>query len=306
MLPQNTFDASTDAATVSAAIAQDGYAIIAGALDEGQLAAMRGDLATHLDAAHTGHEEFMGTKTKRFGALLAKSQAVQMLLMHPAVLAAADAALLPHCARYHVHYTGVMHLEPGEKAQVLHRDTGIYPFANPCPPMTLATMWAISDFTEANGGTRLVPGSHLWDDARVPRLSEVVSCEMPAGSVLIYTGNVLHGGGDNASNAPRTGIALHYNLGWLRQEENQYLAVPAEVARALPREVRELMGYALGSPHLGFVDHVAPDDYLNGERDPANSNLSPEGLMARSTEVKRIAVSGSARVAERYYDVTDD
>ncbi len=300
---QNMFDAESDTQSVAEAVMRDGYAIVSNAIDAAELEAMRSDLRPHLESAHTGHEDFMGSRTKRFGALIAKSEAVQTLLMHPMVLAAADKALLPHCVRYHVQYTGVMHLEPGEKAQVLHRDTGLYPFANPCPPMTVATMWAISDFTEENGGTLLVPGSHLWEDARVPEAHEVLATRMPAGSVLMYTGNTLHGGGRNASNAPRTGVALHYSLGWLRQEENQYLAVPAEQARHLPREIREIMGYALGSTHLGFVDHVAPDDYLNGVRDAADSDLAPEGMSEQVDALQRLHVSDSAPGPSRYYEI---
>lgn len=299
----NQFDAGTDRQVVADAVVSDGYAIVHNALDAGALAAMREDLKPHLECAHTGHEDFMGSRTKRFGALIAKSEAVQTLLLHPTVLAAADTALLPYCVRYHVQYTGVMHLEPGEKAQVLHRDTGLYPIANPCPPLTVATMWAISEFTHENGGTRVVPGSHLWEDGRVPEPHEIVSTVMPAGSVLIYTGNTVHGGGANRSNAPRTGVALHYSLGWLRQEENQYLAVPAEQARQLPREVQEIMGYALGSSNLGFVDHVAPGDFLHGVRDPAESNLSPDGMSERANALHRFHVSGTAQGKSRMYAV---
>ena len=299
----NQFDAGTDSQVVADAVVADGYAIVHNALDAEALAAMRKDLKPHLECAHTGHEDFMGSRTKRFGALIAKSEAVQTLLMHPTVLAAADTALLPYCVRYHVQYTGVMHLEPGEKAQVLHRDTGLYPIANPCPPLTVATMWAISEFTHENGGTRVVPGSHLWEDARVPEPHEIVSTVMPAGSVLIYTGNTVHGGGANRSNAPRTGVALHYSLGWLRQEENQYLAVPPEQARRLPPEVQEIMGYALGSSNLGFVDHVAPGDFLHGVRDPAESNLSPEGMSEKANALHRIHVTGTAQGKSRMYAV---
>lgn len=301
MALQNTISVDDGYESVTEAVLRDGYAVIRDALTTGELEAMRADLAPHLASAHSGHEAFMGAKTKRFGALIAKSAAVRTLLLHPAVLAVADKALLPHCVRYHVQYTGVMHLEPGEKAQVLHRDTSLYPIANPCPPLTVATMWAISDFREENGGTRIVPGSHLWEDARRPQAHEAVATEMPAGSVLIYIGNTIHGGGANRSDAPRTGVALHYGLGWLRQEENQYLAVPQEQARTLPKEVLEIMGYALGSSNLGFVDHIAPDDYLAGVRDPAQSNLSPDGMSDRADALQRFKVSGTARVTSRFY-----
>ena len=257
---KNTFSCDTSVEVVAAAVAADGYAVVRDAVDANTVAAVNADLAPYFENAHDGHEEFYGSLTKRFGALLAKSNSIQSLLVHPTVLAVADDALLPHCVRYRVHYTGVMHIEPGETRQVLHRDIGLYPIASPCPPLTVATMWALSDFTRKNGGTRLVPGSHLWSSDRVPKPEEVVATEMTAGSVLIYTGNTIHGGGSNHAERPRSGVALHYNLGWLRQEENQYMAVPPELALQLPDQIQELIGYSLGSSSLGVVDHMDPKD----------------------------------------------
>ena len=303
---ENVFGHGSDGSEVAAAVTRDGYAVVHDAIDAHTVAAVAADLQPHLDAAHAGHEEFMGSLTKRFGALIAKSTAVQGLIMHPTVLAVADHALLPSCAAYRLHYTGVMHLEPGERQQVLHRDTSVYPFANPCPPLTVATMWAITDFTRTNGGTRICPGSHRWTNDRMPTRSDIVAAEMPAGSVLIYVGNVIHGGGSNRSDRPRTGVALHYSLGWLRQEENQYLAVPPELARTLPDRLQELLGYALGSSHLGFVDHIAPKDYLHGVRDPSGSDLSPAGMSERVDALERFHVSHTAQGPARHYDVNTD
>ena len=155
-----------------------------------------------------------------------------------------------------------MHLAPGEVAQTIHRDTGFYPIQNPSPPLTLATMWAVTDFTEENGATRIVPGSHRWTDDRTPEVAEIVQADMPAGSVLIYNGSLLHGGGANDSDRDRCGVALHYSLGWLRQEENQYLAISMEEARAFPEKVQRLMGYDLATVNLGFADHKHPNDIL--------------------------------------------
>ena len=303
---QNVFEAVSDASEVATAVTRDGYAVVRDAMNADTLAAVAADLQPYLDAAHTGHEEFMGSLTKRFGALVAKTTAVQALIMHPTVLAVADHALLPSCATYQLHYTGVMHLEPGEKQQVLHRDTSVYPFANPCPPLTVATMWAVTDFTRQNGGTRICPGSHQWANDRSPARADVIATEMPAGSVLIYLGNVVHGGGSNRSDKARTGVALHYSLGWLRQEENQYLAVTPEQARTLPDELQELMGYALGSSNFGFVDHIAPKDYLHGVRDAAASDLSPAGMSERIDALERFHVSHRARGPARHYDIDTD
>ena len=303
---QNVFEAGSDASEVATAVTRDGYAVVRDAIDADTLAVVAADLQPYLDAAHTGHEEFMGSLTKRFGALVAKSTAAQALIMHPTVLAVADHALLPSCVAYRLHYTGVMHLEPGEKQQVLHRDTTVYPFANPCPPLTVATMWAVTDFTRENGGTRICPGSHQWASDRVPASADVVATEMPAGSVLIYLGNVIHGGGSNRSDKARTGVALHYSLGWLRQEENQYLAVTQEQARTLPDDLQELMGYSLGSSNFGFVDHIAPKDYLHGTRDPSESDLSPAGMSEQVDALERFHVSHTAQGPARHYDVNTD
>ena len=303
---KNIFSGDTPSETVAAAVAADGYAIVRDAVDANTVDAVNADLTPYFEKAHDGHEEFYGSLTKRFGALLAKSNSVQSLLVHPTVLAVADDALLPHCVRYRVHYTGVMHIEPGESRQVLHRDTGLYPIANPCPPLTVATMWALSDFTRKNGGTRLVPGSHLWSSDRVPKPEEVVATEMTAGSVLIYTGNTIHGGGSNHADRPRSGVALHYNLGWLRQEENQYMAVPPELALTLPEQIQELVGYSLGSSSLGVVDHMDPKDYLHGVRDPAKSSLSSPELENQVQALSRFHISHTEDGLPNYYDVDTD
>ncbi len=242
-------------------LAEHGYLIIENAAPE-LAARAREEFAPHIEAAPFGHTDFLGQHTKRVGALFTVSEAAQELAVHPLVMAMADRILLPHCARYQLNFSGIMHLEPGAEPQVLHRDGGLYPFLHPSPPTIMPTMWAISDFTAENGGTQVVPGSHLWEDKRVPYEDEVVNAEMPAGSVLIYTGGLYHGGGRNRSNTVRTGMALQYSLGWLRQEENQYLANPPEVARHYPERLQRLIGYDYGAPYLGFYKGGDPHRVL--------------------------------------------
>ena len=281
---------------------QHGYVLIENAIDTDLLKSLSDELAPHFNAGHDGHDNFMGHKTIRFGALLERSRIVQKLITHESVLALADKVLLPYCIHYHIHYTGVMHLLPGEKAQVLHRDTGIFPVLNPSPPFTMATMWALSDFTEENGGTRIVPGSHHWKDERVPEKSEVVATSMPAGSVLIYTGNVIHGGGNNESGQARSGLAIHYGLGWLRQEENQFLACSQETARALPENIQKLLGYELAAPSFGFADHVHPRDFLNGVRDPADSYVSTDEMRQKAAKLTMFSIEEGQQLRSRFYE----
>lgn len=279
----NTVSPDTPPDRIAGALAEHGYVIVeelAPALARQALA----ELGPDIEAAPYGHTEFLGARTKRLGALLRRSQAARELVIHPLVLALADRVLLPHCARYQLNFSGIMHLEPGAEGQVLHRDGMLYPFLHPHPPTLMPAMWALTDFTAENGGTQVVPGSHLWDHHRMPFDDEVVNAEMPAGSVLLYTGGTFHGGGGNRSNTVRTGMALQYSLGWLRQEENQYLANPPEVARQYPERLQRLIGYDYGAPYLGFVnggdparllqdDPVGPADRTTPELDAAAARI---------------------------------
>lgn len=302
----NRFGPEATLDTLGAAVAEDGYVIIEGLLGTDEVNRLRDELQPHLDRAQCGHEEFMGSLTKRFGALIGKAPSSHGLLLHPSVLGLADRVLRPYCASYYVNYTGVMHLEPGEKAQVLHRDTNIYPFTNPSPPFTLATMWAVTDFTRDNGGTMIVPGSNHWEDERTPEPHEILCTEMPAGSVLIYSGNTIHGAGANRANSARLGVALHYTLGWLRQEENQFLTLPLDEARKLPEPVQRLMGYSLGATHLGFVDHVDPHEFLNQTQAHGPSDLAPLGLTEAESTVHRLSVVSQSPAERPRYAVEPD
>ncbi len=254
--PEFEREASPDA--IAESLAQHGYAIVRELADAATIERLNAEFDPHVEAVELGKTDFSGHKTKRINNLIAKSGACQELAMHPTVMGVCDRVLLPYCARYHLHVTVLVDLQPGEAAQDLHRDGGIYPVRFPSIPTTLATMWACNDFTAMNGGTQLAPGSHRWAHEREPKPDEVINAEMPAGSVLIYTSNFIHGSGTNRSTGNRRGMGLHYNLGWLRQEENQYLSIPPEKAGDIPHEVLKLIGYDFGGPYLGFVEEGHP------------------------------------------------
>jgi ectoine hydroxylase-related dioxygenase (phytanoyl-CoA dioxygenase family) len=134
----------------------------------------------------------------------------------------------------------------------------VYPLPRPHPEVVFNTMWALCDFTEANGATRIVPGSHRWPPDRRPRDDEAVAAEMPAGSVLFYRGSLWHGGGANRTAAPRLGVVIEFAASWLRPQETQLLAVPPDMVAGLPEKLQELLGYNIYPPFLGYVDGRHP------------------------------------------------
>jgi len=304
MTALQTFDAYVSSDQLADSISDHGYAIVRNVLNKSTISALSDQLAPHLKAANLGDPDpFFGDKTKRFGALLSRCPLTQDLLRHRLILDTADRVLGPYCVQYQVNFTGAMHLTPGETAQTMHRDTGFYPIQNPAPPLTLATMWAATDFTLENGATRIVPGSHLWNDERQPSDSEIVQAEMTAGSVLIYTGSLIHGGGANQSNSPRSGVALHYSLGWLRQEENQYLAVPMEEVRTYPQDIQRLMGYDLATVNLGMVDQKHPNDVLNGTAGAGPGVLGTTEMMEADNAIERFRVTDTAVVGRTRIEI---
>lgn len=190
------------------------------------------DLRPYLDKTPFGEGEYMGVRTKRTSSLVAKSKTVgEKLAIHPLILKTVDAMLLDRCQNYRLATTHCVSIAKGESLQPLHRDDSIYPMKHPGPESVVSTVWAITDFTKENGATQVVPGSHKWNDRRVPRRSEVHQAVMPKGSVVIYLGSIYHGGAENFTDDYRTGMVLGYSLGWLRSEENQYLACPPPVAK---------------------------------------------------------------------------
>ncbi|MFZ8974834.1 MAG: phytanoyl-CoA dioxygenase family protein [Pseudomonadales bacterium] len=274
---------SLDLATYQDQLQSEGYLIIEGLAPDITRAAYQ-ELLPHIRNAPFGHDAFLGTKTKRLGGLFGKSKAAQALATHPTILALAESVLFEFTTSIQLNFSGVMHLEQNAEAQSLHRDGDIYPLSHIGITTLMPTMWALSDFNSDNGGTFIVPGSHRWDESRLPETDEAIPAMMPAGSVLIYLGGTLHGGGRNTCPEARTGLALQYSLGWLRQEENQYLAHPPDIAQTFSEPLRRLIGYNYGGSYLGFVngddphrifepDYVGPAMRSTEAIDTAKANL---------------------------------
>jgi ectoine hydroxylase-related dioxygenase (phytanoyl-CoA dioxygenase family) len=260
------FAPDADPEVLAQALADDGCCIVDDLAEGDVLDRFEAEMRPWLERTPPGSEDFSGTRTRRTGGLIARSPAARELVMHPLVLATAD-HVLPERTALQLHLTQVISIGPGETAQTIHRDQWAWDFF-PFPTgydVQCNTIWALTDFTEANGATRVVPGSNSWDDKlRIPH-EDTEPAEMRRGSVLLYTGSVYHGGGANQTDEVRRGINVTYCLGWLRQEENQYLSCPPEVARALPLDLLKLMGYRRGAYALGYVDDVRdPLDVLLG------------------------------------------
>ncbi|HUY21465.1 MAG TPA: phytanoyl-CoA dioxygenase family protein [Acidimicrobiales bacterium] len=246
---------------VVAALDRDGYAVVEGLLAEPELGETRVELQRVLRGVPGGRNPFEGARTRRAYALFAKTRCLDAAAVHPLVLGVLD-EVLGHCQLSAP--TGI-EIGPGEVAQVLHHDDGIYPLPRPHGEVVLNTMWALDDFTEANGATRLVPGSHRWVSEQPSAQTPTVAATMPAGSVLFYLGSLWHGGGANTTSRPRLGVVLEYVASWLRPQENHFLAVPGDTVRRLPERLQELLGYNIRPPFMGYVDGRHPRRVL--ERD---------------------------------------
>ena len=278
------------------AMARDGACIIRDVLSPEQLQTLKADVMPWIDRTAPGLDDWAGRKTKRTGGLIARCATVRELAMNPLVLGAANATLSPFCSRIQLNITQLITILPGQSAQPLHRDRfvwggddsggvipeGIEPQCN--------SIWAVTDFTEENGATHVVPGSHKWNFKRQARRDESIQAVMNAGSVLLYNGTVIHSGGENRGATPRIALNITYTLGWLRQEENQYLSCPPEIARHFDQDLTDLIGYSFGNYSLGFYTDPTKS---GGE----NDILPPESAVGRWPRALPVMVQTDA-VAE--------
>lgn len=216
--------------------------------------AVLAELAPYMDATATGEDAISGRRTRRTGAVPARSRASWDLLRHPVVLEVARRFLAPPGQRFHICTAVTSDLLPGEDAQPIHRDQWTYG-GFPWPrgfEVELNVLWAMQDFTEQNGGTRVVPGSHTWEDALELGQDQTVGVTCPAGSAIVVLGSCYHGAGANRSETNRVALSVAYQRAWLRQGENQYLNCPPEVAREMPDDLVRLLGYQRGAEALGY------------------------------------------------------
>jgi ectoine hydroxylase-related dioxygenase (phytanoyl-CoA dioxygenase family) len=259
--------APMDTAAHLEAIDTQGYTIVADAIEPGFVDAVADDLLRlerELDVVPATNE-FEGSQTVRIYNLLAHGELYERIPVHAAVLPIVEGVLDPGCL---VSSLSSISIGPGETPQPVHADDQLIPRTKPHEPTVCNTMWALTDFTEANGATRIIPGSHLYDhNPDFVTEYETIPAEMSKGSVLIWHGSLWHGGGANRTDDRRVGIAMNYCAGFIRQQENQQLGIPREtVARFSPR-LERLVGYGIYSGLIGHIDKHDPVELLGSSGD---------------------------------------
>jgi ectoine hydroxylase-related dioxygenase (phytanoyl-CoA dioxygenase family) len=248
-------------------ISRNGWTVIERAIEPDLVDALADDLLRleeTLDVEPAGNS-FEGDRTIRIYNLLAYGRLYEAIPVHRRVLPVVERVLDPGCL---VSSLSSISILPGERAQPIHADDQLIPLPKPHVPTVCNTMWALTDFTEANGATRLVPGSHLADrspDYGAPY--ESIAAEMPRGSVLVWHGSLWHGGGANTTAERRVGIAMNYCAGWIRQQENQQLGIPREVAAGFPPRLRRLCGYGIYNGLIGHINKHDPAEMLGDAPD---------------------------------------
>jgi ectoine hydroxylase-related dioxygenase (phytanoyl-CoA dioxygenase family) len=239
------------------AFERDGYVVLEDAIDAELVAELLAAIDRVMVDADIpfGTNGFLGFHTRRIFNLLPRDPLFARVPLHPAVLPLVEQVLDPQCL---LSSLTAIEMQPGQEAQPLHADDGSIALPRPHPTVVCVALWALTDFDHANGATRLVPGSHRRDRRPAKgEQEEYVEAEMPAGGVLLYDGSLWHGGGTNTTDHRRVGIVVNHCAGFLRQEENQLLAVPRELAAAFPRRLQEMLGYGV---YRGLMGHVEQQD----------------------------------------------
>ncbi|MET0903988.1 MAG: phytanoyl-CoA dioxygenase family protein [Acidimicrobiales bacterium] len=254
-------------ATVEAVVElldREGCVVVERFIPDAKVQALKDELAPYRAVNPLGRNDFEGHDTKRIYALFAKTRGFDELATDPLLLGVLDQVLV------HYQLSGPVGIDigPGETPQGLHRDDVVYPIPWPHQQVVLNTMWALDDFTDHNGATLIVPGSHRTAPTERPPDEDAVVATMPAGSVMFYVGTVWHGGGANHTDERRLGVILEYCAAWVRAQENHITAIGEDVIRTLAPRLQELLGYNIFPPFLGYVDGRHPRRTLMGEHDP--------------------------------------
>jgi ectoine hydroxylase-related dioxygenase (phytanoyl-CoA dioxygenase family) len=295
MTELNHVSATTPVSELVEHMRRDNYVIVDNLVPPSLMDAIAEEVAPYIEATPIGYNAILGKKTRRTGALIARSPSCRELIQNPSILGTVG-AFLGHASAFQLMLTQIISIEPGESAQGLHRDQVAWDFF-PFPEdyhVQCNMLWALSDYTAEMGATRVVPGSHL-PGALTPKEYTDADClqaEMSRGSVLIYSGKIVHSGGANKTDQVRRAININYSVGWVRQEENQYLSVPLEVARTLDDDLLKLMGYQEGAFSMGYIRDF--EDPLRAVRgDAVAYGFDPERVRADASPEFAAFLAGS-------------
>lgn len=240
-------------------IGEQGYTVIGDFLDPGTVAAVREGLAPYL-GSHQGRNDFEGFRTERVYTLVARSRVFEGLTEEPRLMALLERFLQPG---FLLTASQAICIHPGETAQDIHVDDGFYRLPRPRPAVSYTVIVAVDDFTAENGGTEIIPGSHMWTQAEIDerrdelegRLTPMV---IPSGAAVVFAGTLLHRGGANRSPRPRLAFTNQYCEPWARTQENFYLGIPREQVAAMSPRLKQLLGYEVWPPFMGQVTASHP------------------------------------------------
>jgi ectoine hydroxylase-related dioxygenase (phytanoyl-CoA dioxygenase family) len=252
--------ADFDVAAHEARLREDGFTVIEDFLDAAAVTAARVALAPHL-GSHRGRNSFEGLTTERVYTLVARGRVFEQLTEEARLMALLDRFLLPG---YLLTASQAICIYPGEAAQEVHFDDGFYRQPRPRPAISLSLIGAIDAFTDTNGATEVIPGSHAWSSAEVAALTPerakalLRPVVMPAGAALVFQGTLMHRGGANRSDAPRLAYTNQYCEPWARTQENFYLGIPRAQAAAMSPRLQTLLGYEIWPPFMGQVTASHP------------------------------------------------
>ena len=251
-------------------IAERGWTVIEEAIEPTLIDGLATDLARLERELGTqpADNSFEGRQTLRVYNLLAHGETWWQVPVHPAVLPVVQGVLDRGCL---ISSLSSIDIGPGETAQPIHADDQLIPIPKPHPATVCNTMWALTDFTEDNGATRVVSGTHLADSS--PIYGEHYESEpalMKRGSVLVWHGSLWHGGGANRTAERRVGVAMNYCAGYIRQQENQQLGLPTSMVAKMPTRLQELVGYGIYNGLIGHIDKRSPAKVLLGTPDRPN------------------------------------
>jgi ectoine hydroxylase-related dioxygenase (phytanoyl-CoA dioxygenase family) len=244
-----------------AKLLRDGYIILENLVSRDLMDALREEARGHLE--RVGRNSFEGERTQRIYSVPQKLRSADPFITHPLILAHLDRLFLPNYLLSQAQVINVMSHSP---SQPLHMDDGFYPWPRPRPALSAATVFAVDDFTADNGATRAIPGSHLWPEGRVAECGDKTVCaEMPAGSCILFLGNLWHGAGENTTDRDRLAFTGQYCEPWLRTQENYFLSTDRDVVAELSEDMKRLLGYSIHPPFMGMVDGMHPKRKLPGQ-----------------------------------------